>query len=138
MRVGDVTRTRTARPDIGRPIDLPVAVVTWVAAFMVGQLASVVILGLSGVEDVDDVAVPTLFVALAATWTAYLAGLWWASRRAGTGDPVADYRVRFHPIDVVGAPIGVLTQLVVVPLVYLPLSRIWPATFSQDELAENA
>ncbi|MGI9052828.1 MAG: CPBP family intramembrane glutamic endopeptidase [Ilumatobacteraceae bacterium] len=138
MRVGDVTRTRTARRDVGRPIDLPVAVLTWVGAFVVGQLASTIIVGLSGVEDVDAVPIPTLFIALAATWTAYLAGLWWASRRAGTGDPVADYRVRFRPIDAIGAPIGIVTQLVVVPLVYLPLSRIWPSTFSEDELAENA
>lgn len=136
MRVDDVTRA--TRPDVGRPIDLPVAVLTWVGAFVVGQLLSVLIVGLSGAEDVDDVPIPTLFVALAATWTAYLAGLWWASRRSGTGDPVADYRVRFRPIDVLGVPIGVLTQLAIVPLVYLPLSRIWPSTFSEDELAENA
>ena len=82
--------------------------------------------------------IPTLFAAVAATWFAYLAALWYASRRAGTGHPVEDYRMRFRVVDLVGVPIGVLTQLVVVPLVYLPLSRIWPATFYEDELSENA
>ena len=42
----DVTRTRLR--DAGRPIDVPVAVLTWVAAFVVGQLASLVILAASG------------------------------------------------------------------------------------------
>ena len=135
MRV-DVTRA--AVRDAGRPIDVPVAVVTWVGAFVVGQLISLFVLGLSGAEDVDDVAIPTLFVALAATWAAYLAGLWWASRRSGTGNVIEDYRVRFRPVDLVGVPIGVLTQLVLVPLVYLPLSRLWPSTFSEEELSDNA
>jgi membrane protease YdiL (CAAX protease family) len=129
---------RTALRDAGRPIDIPVAVLAWVGAFVVGQLASTVVVGLSGAESVDDVPIPTLFLALVLTWAAYLAALWWASRRSGTGDLVEDYRVRFRPVDLVGAPIGVLTQLVVVPLVYLPLSRLWPSTFSEDELADNA
>ena len=135
MRV-DVTRT--ALRDAGRPIDVPVAVVTWVAAFVVGQLVSLSILAASGEDDIDAVPIPTLFAAVAATWVAYLVGLWYASHRSGTGDVVEDYRLRFRLVDLVGLPIGVLTQLVVVPLVYLPLSRLWPATFSEDELSENA
>ena len=34
-------------------------------------------------------------------------------------------------------PIGVLTQLVLVPLVYLPLREIWPDTFTDDQLSET-
>ncbi|MGH9270025.1 MAG: lysostaphin resistance A-like protein [Ilumatobacteraceae bacterium] len=130
--------TRTALRDAGRRIDVPVAVLAWVGAFVLGQLASVAVIGLSGADDIDDVPIPTLFLALALTWAAYLAALLWASRRSGTGNPVEDYRLRFRLCDLVGAPIGVLTQLVVIPLVYLPLSRIWPATFSEDQLADNA
>jgi membrane protease YdiL (CAAX protease family) len=130
--------TRTALRDAGRPIDLPTAVLAWVGAFIVSQVTSTAVVGLSGAEDVDDVPIPTLFLALALTWAAYLGALWWASRRSGTGRIVEDYRLRFRLVDLVGAPIGVLTQLVIVPLVYLPLSRIWPGTFSEDELAQNA
>ncbi len=130
--------TRTALRDAGRPIDVPVAMLAWLGAFVLGQLASVAVIGLSGADDIDDVPIPTLFLALALTWAAYLAALLWASRRSGTGNPVEDYRVRFRIGDLIGAPIGVLTQLVVIPIVYLPLSRIWPATFSEDELADNA
>jgi len=130
--------TRTPLRDAGRPIDVRVAVLTWVATFVVGQFASLLILAASGEDDIDAVPIPTLFAAVAATWVAYLVGLWYASRRAGTGDFVEDYRVRFRVVDLVGVPIGVLTQLVVVPLVYLPLAKIWPSTFSEDQLSENA
>ncbi len=37
-----------------------------------------------------------------------------------------------------GVPIGVLTQLVLVPLVYLPLERIWEDVFTEERLTENA
>lgn len=124
--------------DVGRRIDVPVAALAWVGAFIVGQLASVVVIGASGADTVDEIPIPTLFLALSMSWAAYVAALWLASQRSGTGDFVDDYRVRFRPLDLVGAPIGVLTQLVVVPLVYLPLSRLWPSTFSEDELADNA
>jgi membrane protease YdiL (CAAX protease family) len=121
--------------DAGRRVDLPVAVVTWVAAFVVGQAVSALIVG---GEDPDLIAIPTLFAGVAATWIAYLAGMWVASQRAGSGNFVEDYRLLFAPIDLVGVPIGVLCQLVLVPLLYLPLSELWPDTFSDERLSENA
>ena len=133
-----VDLTRTPLRHAGRPVDVPVAVVTWLGAFLVGQIISVVVIAASGAEDVDDVAIPTLFAGVAATWTAYLVGMWSASRRSGSGDFVEDYAVRFRAVDLVGLPIGVLTQLVLVPLVYLPLRELWPDTFSDDRLSENA
>jgi CAAX protease family protein len=133
-----VDLTRTPLRHAGRPVDVPVAIVTWLGAFLVGQLVSAVVIGASGAEDIDDVAIPTLFAGVAATWIAYLAGMWAASRRSGSGDFIEDYAVRFRGVDLVGVPIGVLTQLVLVPLVYLPLREIWPDTFSDDRLSENA
>ena len=130
--------SRTPLRDTGRRIDVPVAVATWVAAFVIGQLASALIVGASGADDLDSVPIPTLFAGVAATWVAYLVGMWAASRRSGSGDFIEDYRVRFAAIDLVGLPLGVLTQLVLVPLLYLPLSELWPDTFSEDRLSENA
>ena len=130
--------SRTPLRDTGRRIDVPVAVATWVGAFVVGQLASALIIGASGADDLDNVPIPTLFAGVAATWIAYLVGMWAASRRSGTGDFIEDYRVRFATIDLLGLPIGVLTQLVLVPLLYLPLSELWPDTFSDERLSENA
>ena len=122
----------------GRTVDVPVAIVTWVAAFLVGQVVSTLILAASGAETVDEVPIPTLFAAVVATWIAYLAGMWAASQRAGSGDVVEDYAIRVRAVDVLGVPIGVLAQLVLVPLVYLPLRSIWPETFSDDRLSETA
>jgi membrane protease YdiL (CAAX protease family) len=130
--------SRTPLRDTGRRIDVPVAITTWVAAFVVGQAVSALIIGASGAEDLDNVPIPTLFAGVAATWIAYLVGMWAASRRSGTGDFVEDYRVRFATIDLLGLPIGVLTQLVLVPLLYLPLSGLWHDTFSDERLSENA
>ena len=130
--------SRAPLRDAGRRVDVPVAVATWVIAFVAGQLVSAVILASSGVDDADLVPIPTLFAGVAATWIAYLAGMWFASQRSGSGDFVEDYRLHFAPIDLVGVPIGVLSQLVLVPLVYLPLSELWPETFSEDRLSENA
>jgi membrane protease YdiL (CAAX protease family) len=129
---------RTALRDVGRPVDVQVAVVAWFGAFIVGQLVSAAILATSGAESTDDVPIPTLFAGVFATWVAYLVGCYAASKRSGSGDPVEDYAIRARAIDVIGVPIGILTQLVLVPLVYIPLREIWPDTFSEDRLSQTA
>jgi CAAX protease family protein len=133
-----VEMTRTAMRRVGRPIDVRVAVVTWLIAFVLGQLVSTLIIATSGAESSDNVPIPTLFAGVAATWIAYLAGMYVASQRSGSGDVVEDYAIRAKAIDVIGLPIGVLTQLVLVPLVYVPLRALWPSTFSEDRLSETA
>ena len=132
------TSRRATLREAGRAVDVPVAIVTWLAAFLVGQTISALVASTAGVDDVDAIPIPTLFVAVAATWIAYVAGAWYASVRAGSGDPVEDYRLRFRGIDLVGVPIGALTQLVLVPVVYLPLTRLWPDVFTDERLEETA
>lgn len=119
-------------------MDIPFAVAGWVVGFLVGQSLGIVVYAVAGVEEADRASITTVFSAVFATWVAYLAGAWWASKQSGSGDFVADYRLRVAASDLVGLPIGVLTQLVVLPLVYLPLTEIWPDTFSDDKLTENA
>src|SRR4051794_16751490 len=120
---------------VGHPIDVPVAVITWIAAFVAGQVVSLAILATSGETDQDLIPIPTLFAAVAATWAAFLVGTYVASKRSGSGDLRADVGMRLRPIDVIGVPIGVLTQLVLVPLVYLPLRQVWPDTFADKKLS---
>jgi membrane protease YdiL (CAAX protease family) len=123
----------------GQPhIDIRVAAVTWLVAWFAGQALFVLVLGATGEGDVDGLSIPILAVGIAATWSAYIAGMWAASTRAGSGRFVDDYRLRFAAVDLVGVPIGVLTQLVLVPLVYLPLRGLWPGTFTDDRLQETA
>lgn len=119
-------------------MDVPVAVVAWLVAFFVGQTLSTIVLLVAGGDDADSTPIPTLFAAVAAAWVAYLVGAWWASRSSGTGSMVVDYRIRSRTADLVGIPIGIGTQLVLVPLLYQGLVRLFPDTFTQDRITENA
>jgi membrane protease YdiL (CAAX protease family) len=119
-------------------IGVRVAVLTWLATWVAGQALFSVVLAASGERDTDALSLPTLALGIAVTWVAYLTGLWIASNRVGSGRFVDDYQLRAAPIDVVGVPIGILTQLVLVPLVYLPLRELWPDTFTDDRLQETA
>jgi uncharacterized protein len=116
-----------------------IAITVWGVAWVTGQLLFQLVASTSG-DSSDDATLPiaTLAIGVVATWCAYLAGLWWASDRAGSGNFVSDYGLEFQPIDVIGVPIGLLTQLVLVPLVYVPLRAWWPETFSDDRLEETA
>ncbi|MET0145963.1 MAG: type II CAAX endopeptidase family protein [Ilumatobacteraceae bacterium] len=133
-----VALTQSPLRSTGRPVDVPVAIASWMGAWIVGQIVAVAFYAASGAETTDEIGIPYLFAGVAAGWIAYLVAMWLASRRSGSGDFVEDYALRFRPIDVVGVPIGVLSQLVLVPLVYVPLARLWPDTFSDDRLSENA
>ena len=92
--------------------------------------------------DGDDYTVSQLAAATGAAWLVMVACLAFTSKRYGTGHPrhdfVEHYGFRFRPIDLVGVPVGVLGQLVIVPLVYMPLRAIWSDTFSKSELEQRA
>lgn len=88
--------------------------------------------------DFDALSTQDLAAVAAAGWAVSIAALAFASRRFGTGDFLADYAVRFRPIDVVGVPAGAIAQFVVVPLLYVPLRAWWPDTFSTDNVEERA
>jgi uncharacterized protein len=110
------------------PVAVAVAVVAWLGAWVAAQALITVVLAVSG-ESFDDfpTSIRTLAVALVASWVAYMSMLWVVSQRVGSGD----FR------DLLAVPIGVLTQLVVVPVVYVPLRGVWPATFTDDRLEER-
>lgn len=130
-------RTTSLR-DAGHRVDVPVALFTWLGAWLGGQLLVLIVFATGGYSDIDDVPIWVLFVAQLAAWSVFLAALAVASQRAGSGRFVDDYQARFKPVDILGLPVGVLTQLVVLPLVYLPLVRVWDGTFNEDNLSENA
>lgn len=112
---------------------------TWAAAWVGGTLvAAPAMISLLGASLGDDLTIPQLAAASAATWTVMIAALFVASRRFGTGDVTADVAARFRPIDLLGIPLGVATQLVFVPLLYVPLRGLWPDTFSDERIEERA
>ena len=104
---------------------------------VVQVVSSIVLTALGGGSDVADVSMGVLGASLAAAWVCYLVGMWIASDQVGTGRFADDYGLEFRPIDLLGVGIGVLAQLVVVNLTTC-CCRVWPDTFTDDRLQENA
>lgn len=118
------------------PIPLPLAIGGYVGAWFGGQVLAALVITASDADG--DEPIPVLFAAVALAWGVFVGMAWWLSRTAGTDDPVADYAVRFRWVDLIGVPVGVITQLGLVPLLYWPLRSLWPDTFSLDEVSEYA
>lgn len=115
------------------------ALLVWAACWSLGSvfLGTAVLLALGADAD-DGATMPQLAAAVSVGWAVFVGGMVWASRHLGHGDLRTDYALAVRPIDLLGVPVGIATQLVVVPLVYWPLRRIWPDTFSTEELEERA
>ena len=121
-------------------ISLGTAALTWLVGWLAGNIAGSAVIAASGTSERTAADRP-VWVAVAsaiALWIPQLVALFVVSRRFATGRPLADYSLRFRPIDLVGIPIGVLSQLVLLRLVYWPLQSGWPDTFSNKHLEENA
>lgn len=135
-----MTVSASSRSDAGgTPIGVGQALGTWSVAWIGGTLiAGPAMIALLGASLGDDLTIPQLSAASAATWAVMVVALVVASRRFGTGDVLADYGATFKPVDVVGIPLGVATQLAVIPLLYVPLRGLWPDTFSDEQIEERA
>ena len=92
----------------------------------------------SGHTDLGEAGPGWLFGVALAGWVPLLVALFTAGRRWGVGSFAADWGLTVRPIDLLGVPIGVVTQLALMPAVYWPLRAVWPDTFSQDRLEQRA
>lgn len=128
----------TALRDAGNRVDVPVALFTYAAAWLAGALLTVIVFGIGGYEKTSEVPIWVQFLVQCLVWSVFLVALFVASDKGGSGRFFNDYQLKTKAIDVLGVPIGVLTQLVVVPLLYKPLETIWEGTFTDDKLSENA
>ncbi len=135
-----MTATTPTQPTAGdTPIGVGPALGTWATAWIGGSLlATPAMIAILGASLGDDLTIPQLAAASAATWAVMIVALVVASRRFGTGDPLADYGATFRPIDLAGIPLGIATQLVLVPALYMPLRGLWPDTFSNEQIEERA
>lgn len=112
---------------------VPAFVFTWLCAAVASSVPLVVF------ADPDEpTSIPVLGVSLLAGWVAFLVGTTLTSRAYGSGNALEDFGISLRPIDALGVPLGVAAQLGLVPLVYVPLRAIWPATFDDDALSETA
>ena len=116
------------------------AAVLWVAAYVAAlplQSAVVAALGQSG-NDPDTWPTSTTAAAVLCLWIPFLVGLVVLSRRRGGTSIRDDYRMRFRAVDLVGVPVGLAAQLVVIPLLYWPLSQWFPGVFDSEKVDERA
>lgn len=131
----DVLRSHRDRATIG----VGPALGTWAIAWTIGGLVVTPLLILAaGAAVGDDLTIPQLSLATAGAWVVFLVAVAFASRRFGTGDVGADLGLGFRPIDLLGIPVGVATQLLAIPALYWPLRDLWPDTFSTARLEERA
>jgi membrane protease YdiL (CAAX protease family) len=120
-------------------ITLGIAALSWIVCWLAGNVLGSLVIGASGHEGgTADTPVWVTLVGALALWLPILAGLREVSNRFGLGTFRADYGFSFRPLDALGVPIGVLTQLVLVRLVYWPLETWFPDTFTVSDREENA
>jgi membrane protease YdiL (CAAX protease family) len=124
-----------------RPATIPVAPAlgTWALSWVLGAIVlTPLLVAAVGGSLGDDLSIPELTIATAGVWAVFVVGLVTVSRRSGSGSFRADLGIAFRPVDLVGVPIGVLAQFVLVPALYWPLSEIWPTTFDTAKIEERA
>jgi uncharacterized protein len=110
----------------------------WLGAWMIGQLCAAAVAAASGHTTVSTAGPGWLFGVALAGWVPLLFAMGGAGRKWGSGSFVTDWGLSFKPVDLWGAPIGVITQLVLVPLLYWPLHALWPDAFTTEKLQERA
>jgi membrane protease YdiL (CAAX protease family) len=121
-------------PDVPT-FNLGIALGAWAGAFVFSTVGGVILLNLLGYADTtsDDWPIWLVGVLQIPLWVGLVGALVVVSKHWGTGHPRRDYGLRFLPIDVIGVPIGVLTQLVFVQALYWALPFI-----DRDEVSEVA
>jgi uncharacterized protein len=136
------------RPVPGEPrFSIGVAVLTWLGIYVVATVIQVVVMGATGHLN-DSVATRPAWVTpvtVTALWIPVFIGLRAVSNTFGTRHLRSDYQLEFRRIDLLGIPIGVACQLVVLETLYWPLRSAWPDRFARDivekparELFDNA
>lgn len=112
----------------------------WAACYLIANVVAALVVALTGYADVDAANQPVWVLAAAATalWVPFMIMLSTMSSRVGTGNFRDDFRLRWRPIDLLGLPIGVLSQLVVVRLVNFAMRDLFPGTFDDERIEERA
>lgn len=129
------------QPQFGDAVSATVrAVLLWFAVYVGGSIAAtvaIVITGHSG-DTIQNIPVWVLAVNMMFMWSVYVGVL---PRLLPFEDkhPVHTFRQWFSARDVIiGIPLGIFGQLVLVNLVNWPLSQFFPDTFSFDEVSQRA
>lgn len=132
------TKPLLARPSRNGGIEIGTASLLWLLTWLVGNLIGSVIVTVAGETSGGTQPLWVNVVAAVSLWTPMLLGLWYLSDRVGSGNIARDFNLRFQPIDIIGIPLGVLSQLVLLRLLYWPLEQWWPDTFGREHVERSA
>lgn len=113
----------------------------WFGAFLLGNIASVLAMVLVWRPANPDEQMPigATAVSAIALWSVFFLFLTLLSRGIGSGSMRHDYGLAIAGTDVlVGVPLGVFSQFVLVNIVNWPLSRVFPGHFSPDAVEQRA
>lgn len=127
----------SSAPALGCAIPARAGLIGYVGTWLFAAVASSIPIVLFSDPD-DPLPIPVVAASLVVGWIVFLVGATLTSRSYGSGDVRRDLGIASRPIDAVGIPIGIVAQVVLIPLVYAPLRSIWPATFTDEALTETA
>ena len=116
---------------------LPTVIGGWLGCYLVANILGGAIAGASSAPSGEE-PIWILAASALALWTPFIVMLVVLSRKLGSGHFWSDYFVRFRPIDALGIPLGVASQILLVSAVYWPLRKIFPSTFDAADVEERA
>ncbi len=123
------------RPAPGEPrFQAGHAFAAWLIAALVALSGQIAILAATGYVDVtaDDRPLWLDAVLLIPLWVSLLAATIIISRQWGTGSLRDDYGLRFRTFDLLGVPIGIASQAVLIPAIY------WVLRVSSEDVSSQA
>ena len=113
----------------------------WIGCYLAAVALSIVVTS-SSVGGSDGAATDnptTLVLALSALglWLPFVFMLRWVARSAGS-DLRTYFELRFAKIDLLGLPLGVFCQVVLMNVINWPLNKWWPDTFNPERVENRA
>ena len=117
-----------------------VAVFAWFLAYVAALPLQGILISITGHggEKSDSWPISLTVLSVLCLWIPFVVALVVVSRRWGQDQFSRDFKVHLRWVDLAGLPIGIASQLLLVPLIYWPLQRIWPDAFSSDEIEQRA
>ena len=126
-------------PGVGaKHIAFPSALFGWLIAYLAAVVFGVSLSAAAGQTDPENV--PTWFIGVSALtlWVPFICVLVYLSRTRGHGTFRTNYSLRFAWSDLVGIPLGVVSQLVIVNLATWPFRKLFPETFDPEQVSQRA
>ena len=127
-----------ASPHADSPVPLGRALAVWAIAWSLGGIVGgQIVLAASGTAAGDDLGTVTLATLAAVSWAAFIVAIALVARMSvvSVGTAVG---AGMRPIDLIGVPIGVAAQIVLVPALYVGLRWVFPDAFADDDVERNA